>query len=98
MRISRPLLVLVILALIAAAGWALQWQRSEALRDELGLLREQSRTVARLRAERARLAQAQLPPGELAALRSDHAAVERLRREVEALAAEVKAKEREANP
>lgn len=86
------------LALLVAAGWALQHQAKVELRDEVEWLREQNRAVARLRAERERLLAAQVPPSELAALRADHAAVLRLRDEVEALRARVAERERAVGP
>ena len=53
------------------------------LRDEIVLLREQNRELVRLRAENQRLAAALPPAAQLEALRADHAAVARLRSELE---------------
>jgi hypothetical protein len=98
MRATGRIVVLALLALVVGAGLALQHQAAIELRDEVALLREQHRTVARLRSERARLDAAQLSPADLAGLRADHAAVARLREEVEALRQRVTEAERAAGP
>ena len=77
----------LLLALALAAGTSLWLQRQAAtqLRAEIAQLREDSRDLAKLRAENQRLVAAQVPEAELARLRSDHAAVLRMRAELEAL-------------
>ncbi len=75
----------LLLALAVVAGVALWLQRQAAadLRDELALLRDDQREIARLRTENQRLASA-LPPAEkMQELRADRAAVVRLRSEIE---------------
>jgi cell division protein FtsB len=64
--------------------------RTDELRGEVELLRDQHREVGRLQAEQARLQAAQIPAPELENLRADHAAVGRLRSEVEALRTRVR--------
>ena len=88
-------LAALLLALAVVAGVALWLQRQAAsqLRDEIALLREQNRELARLRAESQRLAAALPPAGELERLRADHAAVARLRGEIAGLRARVEQRE-----
>ena len=98
MRISWPIIAVVLLAVGAAAGLALQRQRTDVLRDEIALLREQNRDIERLRNENVRLGQARISEAELARLRADHAAVPRLRGEVEQMKARLQEMERRPPP
>ena len=86
--------VFLALALVAGASLWLQRQAADALRSEIGLLREENRELAKLRAENQKLVAAQLPAAELARLRADHAAVVRMQGEIEALRKSVQEKER----
>jgi polyhydroxyalkanoate synthesis regulator phasin len=90
MRVTWLSVGVVLLGLGVGAGLALQLQRTDELRGEVELLRDQHREVGRLQAEQARLQAAQIPAPELANLRADHAAVGRLRSEVEALRTRVR--------
>ncbi|MBL9189342.1 MAG: hypothetical protein JNK23_17800 [Opitutaceae bacterium] len=74
---------LLALALVAGAALWLQRQAATDLRDEIVLLREDSRELARLRAENQRLEETLPPPAKLEELRADRAAVLRLRSEIE---------------
>ena len=76
---------LLALAAAAALGFALQRTESAALQREIHLLREDSRALVRLKAENERLKAAQTPLTEIERLRADHAAVQRLRDEIEAM-------------
>ena len=78
----------MVLAAVVVAAMVLlgeQWWQGVQLRAERNLLRSGSAEQARLRAENLRLRARQLSPAELDALRADHAALERLRAELEAL-------------
>ena len=77
--------LLLALALVTGASLWLQRQAAAQLRDEIAQLREDSRELAKLRAENQRLVAAQVSAVELARLRADHAAVLRLRTELETL-------------
>ena len=90
MRGTWPSAGVVLLGLVVGAGLALQRHRTDELRGEIALLRDQHREVGRLQVEQARLLAAQVPAQELANLRADHAAVLRLRNEVEALRTRVR--------
>ena len=72
---------------LAILGMALLLQRQAAtrLRDEIDDLRRQSRLLASLRAERALLMGQRATAEELQQLRDDHAALIRLRQEIELL-------------
>jgi hypothetical protein len=85
-----------LLACALVAGAVLWWQRMESsdLRDELGLLREDNRELARLRTENQGLAAALPPPAQLEQLRADRAAVGRLRGEIEKTRDNLAARER----
>lgn len=83
MRITWPKYTVGVLAVITGAGLAIQWQINDSLRSEIALLRGENQQVSQLRLEHERLVAAQVPPAMLESLRSDHAAVERLRGEVE---------------
>ena len=77
--------VLLGLALVAGAALLLQRHATEALRSELALLRDENREVARLRAEQQCLKAAEVPAAELERLCADHAALIRLRAEINRL-------------
>ena len=87
-------LLLLALALAAGAGWWLQRASSAQVRGELALLRDEQRELAKLRAENQRLTTALPPATKLAALRADHAAVVRLRGEIEKLREHLQMQER----
>jgi len=91
-------LVLIGLVLIIGAMLALQHRANGELRCAVELFREQNREIGGLRAERLRLVKAQIPAAELEQLRADHAAVARLRGEIEALKAKVTAAEQGEHP
>jgi hypothetical protein len=84
----RWLFALLSLAILVGVALWLQRQTAAQLRDEIALLREESRQVAQLRAENARLVAAQPAAAQLDAMRTDHAAVLRLRGEIEKLKAD----------
>ena len=89
MRALRFLsVVLLALAFVAGAALWLQRQSATQLRGEIALLRDEHRKLAELRAENARLIAAQPSAAQLEAMRADHAAVLRLRGEIEKLKAE----------
>lgn len=77
--------VLTAVVVLAVTGLLQQWQRSAELRGALEVARYEAEERKRLLADNARLRAAQTPPELLAALREEHAAVERLRAELEAL-------------
>jgi len=79
--------VVALLAVAGVAAAALLSQRQEAalLRAELELARLEAADQARLAAENDRLRAQQVSPAALERLRADHAAVVRLRAELEAL-------------
>jgi hypothetical protein len=79
------LVVLVALLVVGGLGLASQWQETILLRGKLDGLRDQERELKALRSENERLRGQQVSAAELAALRADHAAVGRLRAELEAL-------------
>ena len=83
---------LLVLALVAGGGVALQWQETGALRREIGWLKEEGEALARLRAENERLKAAAPPATEVERLRADRAAMLRLRAEIEAMKARAEAK------
>ncbi len=72
---------------VGALGGGVVFARMETteLRYERLALREQCARIEEVRAENARLRAAQISPEELARLRADHAALPRLRAEIEAL-------------
>ena len=74
-------------ALVVVGGGVLflQRQRAAQLRSELGELRRQQEEVAQLRRENQQLSAQGASPGELAALRDDHASLSRMRREIDAI-------------
>lgn len=98
MRFTWRTGLIVGLATVIGASLALQRQASDQLRGEIALVSEQNREITRLRIERKRLQAAQPSPAELENIRADHAAVERLRNEVEAMQARVTELENNAKP
>ena len=79
---------LAILAVVMIAGGVSlvsQWQEAVLLRAERDLGQFEMRELQRLRAENTRLRASQIPATELEALRADHAALSRLRVELDAL-------------
>ena len=86
--------LLFALAVTAAAAWWLQRQSGAQLREELGLLQDEHRQLAQLRAENAKLAAAQPPAAEVDRLRADRAAVGQLRAEIDRLKAGLDERER----
>ena len=85
---------LLALAVVAGAGFALQRQSAAALQQEITLLREENHRLARLRAENQRLQADQVPVMEVERLRADHAALLRLRAEIEEMKARAKMRSR----
>jgi hypothetical protein len=79
------LVVLAALLVAGGVGLASQWQQTMLLRGELDGLHDQERELKALQAANERLRGQQVSAAELAALRADHAALLRLRAELEAL-------------
>jgi hypothetical protein len=79
------LVVLGALGLAGAEGAAHQWQQSIELRTAVELGRAEVSELSQLQAENRRLRQKQISAAELASLRADHAALIRLRAELETL-------------
>jgi hypothetical protein len=77
------LLIAVLVTAVAGIGW--RQRQTAALRDELAAVSRTAHELARLRTENVRLREKQIPAAELEALRADHAALPRLRAEIEAL-------------
>ena len=79
--------VVVFGAVVAAAvlGFARQRLETRALRRELETAQEGVRDLTRLQAENKRLGEQQISPAALESLRADHAALPRLRAELETL-------------
>lgn len=77
----------MVAALVIAGGVGLtsRWQKTMELRGEVERLRLEAAELTGLRAENQRLHARQIPATELEALRADHAALPRLRAELEAL-------------
>jgi len=98
MRISWPILGVGSLAVLVGAGLVLQRGFNQELREEVALLREQNRVIPQLRLDQQRLRAAQIPPERLEGLRADHAAVERLRGEVDNLRSRVREMEQAVAP
>src|SRR5438309_2133293 len=73
------------LTIIAAVALALQQQEASPLRLELAQAQAESRELARLKTENQAWREKQISAAELESLRSDHAALPRLREELEAL-------------
>jgi hypothetical protein len=79
------LIVVIALLIGGGAGLTSRWQETMLLRGQLELARLEAGELQRFRAENERLRGLQLPAAKLEALRSDHAAVVRLRTELEGL-------------
>jgi hypothetical protein len=79
------LIVIAALVVAVSVGVTSQWLRASALRGERDLLRVEAEELGRLQRENERLRAKQIPAAELEALRADHAALPRLRVELEAL-------------
>ena len=79
------ILLVTVLALVGAVAAGVQWRQTVLLRTELELARLQAEELERLRRDNERLRRQQVPAAELAVLRSDHAALPRLRAELAAL-------------
>ena len=62
-----------------------QWQTAAGLRAEVELQREEAKARAQLAADSARLRAKQISAADLEALRGDHAALVRLRGEIDGL-------------
>ena len=90
MRITLHHVAVGLFAVFTAAALALQWQANQELRGEIALLSGESRQLHQLRLEHDRLVAAQPSPAMMESMRSDHAAVERLRGEVELMRNRVK--------
>jgi hypothetical protein len=86
---SRVVFFLVLAALLTAGGAALavQWYQAMELRAALDRAKMDAAELTRLREENRRWRAQQIPAAELERLRSDHAALPRLRAELEALQA-----------
>lgn len=86
-RQSSFVFITVVVALLIGGGAGLmsRWQETMLLRGQVELARLEAGELPRLRAENERLRGLQLPAAKLQALRSDHAAVVRLRAELERL-------------
>ena len=76
--------VIVGLVLIGGAAGGLQWQETQVLRRSIEIAQEEAKELSQLRAENLRLRARQIPVTELERLRADHAALPRLRAELEA--------------
>lgn len=77
-------MVVVLLVLIGGAAWGLQWQETQVLRRSIEIAGEEANELSQLQAENLRLRARQIPATELERLRADHAALPRLRAELEA--------------
>ena len=77
--------VLVALAIAGGTMLTMQWRQSMELRVALERAKTGADELGRVRDENRRLRAQQVPPAELERLRSDHAALPRLRAELEAL-------------
>ena len=77
--------VLVALAIAGGTMLTMQWRQSMELRVALERAKAEADELGRVRDENRRLRAQQVPPAELEQLRSDHAALPRLRAELEAL-------------
>jgi hypothetical protein len=80
-----PLIVATAVAVLAALGMFQQWPHTTALRTEIDYAKVEVAELARLQSENQRLREKQIPATELATLRADHAALPRLRAELETL-------------
>lgn len=78
-------MLIAIVVITTGVGLLSQWRESLQLRAEREFGRFEVAEWERLRAENLRLRQNWISPADLAALRADHAAVVRLRAELDAL-------------
>ena len=79
------LFVTAVVVVAGGAGLASQWSQTMSLRTDLELARVEADELERLRAENKRLRDRQISAAELELLRADHAAMPRLRAEIESL-------------
>lgn len=86
------------LAVVAGAGFALQRQSAALLQQEIIVLRDQERNQARLRADNERLRAEETPKAEVERLRADHAALLRLRTEIDQMKSRAEQRSRESVP
>ena len=77
-------MVVVVLVLIGGAAWGLQWQDTLVLGRSIESAQVEAKELSQLQAENLRLRARQIPAAELERLRADHAALPRLRAELEA--------------
>ena len=68
-----------------AVGIGSQWEDTARLTADLERMRLETRELERLRTENKQLRERQIPATELDSLRADHAALPRLRAEIETL-------------
>lgn len=80
------LLAIAVVGSVAGAMWSGQRREAARLREQTEQARVEVRELERLRAENNRLRAEQVPAAELERLRADHAALPRLRADVEAAA------------
>ena len=92
---SRSVIFLGVLILAGGVIFAWQWQTGVRLHEEAARLEAQAREAARLREENQRLATHQTTPTEMESLRADHAEMERLRGEIDALSRRVEQADRD---
>lgn len=76
---------LVVVGVVAFVRYLIERQESAALRSEIAILQQEQDHAARLRAEHERLVAGKVSDAELQRLRSDRAALNRLRNEINAL-------------
>ena len=77
--------IVAVLGGVGVKAWLVQREETTRLQVELAALRFELRERGSLRDENTRLRGLQISPAELEALRADHAALPRLRAELEAL-------------
>ena len=80
-----PLFLIGAVVVVVACGLGWQRRAAEVMRAEVERLRGEREAWTHVQAENRRLAEVQVSETELKALRGDHAAVERLRGEIEGL-------------
>ena len=84
-RYAGFVIMLVVLAVAGGGVFVSQRQQAALLRIERDAVRIELSELERLRAENVRLRALQIPAADLEILRADHAALPRLRAELEAL-------------
>ena len=77
-------MVIVVLVLVGGAAWLWQGQETLVLRESIESAAVEAKQLSQLQAENLRLRAQQIPTAELERLRADHAALPRLRAELEA--------------